>query len=288
MGQAPASGRISLRTVPRNFPGRSGTKEDQVYLCSPETATASALTGVITDPRTLGMKYPSFIEPETILLNTGMLIPPAPEGELFDLEKGPNIKPLPQLDPLPEILEGPMLLRVGDDVSTDEIMPAGAKVLPFRSNIPEISRFVFSQIDETYYERAIAYHKQGSFIVGGTNYGQGSSREHAALGPRYLGVKAIIAKGFARIHLQNLINFGILPLIFINPEDWKRISQGDKLSISSVRNAIGKGNKIQVANLTKDEAYETLHPMSPYQVEMVLAGSLINLVKQKKLEPDKK
>ena len=187
MGQAPATGRISLRTVPRNFPGRSGTKEDQVYLCSPETAAASALTGVITDPRTLGMAYPRFMPPETELLNIEMLVPPAQEGELYDLEKGPNIKPLPQLEPLPDTLEGPALLKVGDDISTDEIMPAGAKVLPFRSNIPAISRFVFSPIDETYYERAMGYQKQGSFVVGGSNYGQGSSREHAALGPPLFG-----------------------------------------------------------------------------------------------------
>ncbi|MDD5320829.1 MAG: aconitate hydratase [Methylococcales bacterium] len=287
MGQAPATGRISLRTVPRNFPGRSGTREDQVYLCSPETAAASALTGVITDPRTLGMAYPRYLAPETVLLNTEMLVPPAKEGEQYDLEKGPNIKPLPTLEPLPDSFEGPVLLKLGDDISTDEIMPAGAKVLPFRSNIPEISRFVFSQIDETYYERTIDYHQQGSFIVGGTNYGQGSSREHAALGPRYLGVKAVIAKGFARIHLQNLSNFGILPLIFINPEDWKTISKGDKLSIPDLRNAIRKGNRIQVNNLTKDETYETEHRMTPYQVEMVLAGSLINLVKQKGLSTAK-
>ena len=283
MGQAPATGRISLRTVPRNFPGRSGTKEDQVYLCSPETAAASALTGVITDPRTLGMKYPRFIEPVTLLLNTDMLFPPAPEGEKLGLEKGPNIKPLPEFEPLPDTLQGPVLLKVGNDISTDEIMPAGAKVLPFRSNIPAISQFVFSQIDETYYERAMDYHKKASFIVGGANYGQGSSREHAALGPRYLGVIAVIAKSFARIHLQNLSNFGILPLIFTNPEDWKKISQGDKLSITDARNAISKGNRIQVTNLTKDETYETEHLMTPYQVEMVLAGSLINLVKRKGL-----
>lgn len=283
MGQAPATGRISLRTVPRNFPGRSGTKEDQVYLCSPETATASALTGVITDPRTLGIEYPRFMDPETLLINTDMLVPPAQEGEPFDLEKGPNIKPLPELEPLPEALQGPVLLKVGNDISTDEIMPAGAKVLPFRSNIPAISQFVFSQIDETYYERAMDFHKQCSFIVGGANYGQGSSREHAALGPRYLGVIAVIAKSFARIHLQNLNNFGILPLIFTNPEDWKKISVGDKLSIPDVRNAIRNGNRIQINNLTKDETYETEHSMTPYQVEMVLAGSLINLVKRKRL-----
>ncbi|MFZ2407223.1 MAG: aconitate hydratase [Methylobacter sp.] len=281
MGQAPATGRISLRTVPRNFPGRSGTKEDQVYLCSPETAAASALTGVITDPRTLGMAYPRFIEPKTILLNTEMLVAPAQEGEQYDLDKGPNIKPLPQLEPLPDNIEGPVLLKVGDDISTDEILPAGAKVLPFRSNIPAISRFVFSPVDETYSERAMGYQKQGSFVVGGSNYGQGSSREHAALAPRYLGVKAVIAKSFARIHLQNLSNFGILPLIFINPDDWNKINQGDRLSIPDVRNAIRQGNRVKVINLTKNETYDTEHRMTQYQVKMVLAGSLINLVKQK-------
>jgi aconitate hydratase len=281
MGQAPATGRISLRTVPRNFPGRSGTSEDLVYLCSPETAAASALTGVITDPRTLGMAYPRFTEPETALLNTEMLVAPAQEGERYDLEKGPNIKPLPELDPLSDMLEGPALLKVGDDISTDEILPAGAKVLPFRSNIPAISRFVFSPIDETYYERAMSYQKQGSFVVGGSNYGQGSSREHAALAPRYLGVKAVIAKSFARIHLQNLSNFGILPLIFANPDDWNKIAQGDTLSIPDVRNAILKGHSVKVINLTKNETYDTEHRMTQYQVDMVLAGSLINLVKQK-------
>jgi len=225
------------------------------------------------------------MDPETLLINTDMLVPPAQEGEPFDLEKGPNIKPLPELEPLPEALQGPVLLKAGNDISTDEIMPAGAKVLPFRSNIPAISQFVFSQIDETYYERAMDFHKQCSFIVGGANYGQGSSREHAALGPRYLGVIAVIAKSFARIHLQNLNNFGILPLIFTNPEDWKKISVGDKLSIPDVRNAIRKSNRIQINNLTKDETYETEHSMTPYQVEMVLAGSLINLVKRKRLNP---
>lgn len=280
MGQAPATGRISLRTVPRNFPGRSGTKEDQVYLCSPETAAASALTGVITDPRTLGMTYPRYIEPSTLLLNTEMLVSPAPQGEKLGLDKGPNIKPLPEFDPLPEALQGPVLLKVGNDISTDEILPAGAKVLPFRSNIPAISQFVFSHIDEMFYEKAMDCHRQYSFIVGGTNYGQGSSREHAALAPRYLGVITVIAKSFARIHLQNLSNFGILPLIFTNPEDWNQISMGDRLSIPDMRNAIIKGNSIQVNNLTKDEFYETKHPLTPRQVKMVLAGSLINLIKR--------
>ncbi|MBU2570151.1 MAG: aconitate hydratase [Gammaproteobacteria bacterium] len=283
MGQAPATGRISLRTVPRNFPGRSGTKEDQVYLCSPETAAASALTGVITDPRELGMHYLRFTEPDTVILNTEMLIEPLPEGEPLALEKGPNIKPLPDLEAMPDSLKGPVLLRVGDDISTDEIMPAGAKVLPYRSNIPAISRFVFSQIDETYYDRAMSFQKQGSFVVGGANYGQGSSREHAALAPRYLGVKAVIATGFSRIHLQNLSNFGILPLIFADPEDWNRIEQGDCLSLPDVRSAIQKGKSVRVVNLSKDETYEAEHRMSPHEVEMVLAGSLINLVKQKGL-----
>ena len=283
MGQAPASGRISLRTVPRNFPGRSGTREDQVYLCSPETAAASALTGVITDPRTLLMAYPRFKEPETNRLNnTEMLVPPAPEGAPYELEKGPNIKPLPTLAPLPDQLEGPVLLKVADDISTDGIMPAGAKALPFRSNIPELSKFAFSQIDDTYYARAMVCQKRGSFVVGGANYGQDSSREHAALGPRYLGLKAVIAKSFARIHLQNLSNFGILPLTFVDLEDWQKIAQGDVLSIPDVRNAIREGNRVRVINLTRNETYETEHPMTPRQVAMVLAGSLINLVRQKR------
>jgi aconitate hydratase len=288
MGQAPATGRISLRTVPRNFPGRSGTKEDLVYLCSPETAAASALSGVITDPRTLNMEYPRIAEPTDVLLNTALLVPPAPEAESCPLEKGPNIKPLPDLEAMSDTLEGPVLLKVGDDISTDEIMPAGARVLPFRSNIPAISRFVFSQIDETYSERALACRQEGSFVVGGDNYGQGSSREHAALAPRYLGVKAVLAKSFARIHLQNLGNFGILPLIFVNPEDWDWIAQGDKLSIPDVRQAIRRGTKVRVVNLTRNETYETEHPLSPDAVEMVLAGGLINLVKQKKLASGEK
>ncbi len=282
MGQAPATGRISLRTVPRNFPGRSGTKEDQVYLCSPETAAASALTGVITDPRMLDMPYPRFREPETNRLNTEMLVPPASEGAPYELEKGPNIKPLPTLEPLPDQLEGPVLLKVADDISTDGIMPAGAKVLPLRSNIPEISKFAFNQIDETYYARAMGCQKRDSFVVSGANYGQGSSREHAALGLRYLGLKAVLVKSFARIHLQNLSNFGILPLTFVDPEDYKKITQGDVLSIQDVRNAIHEGNRVRVINLTKNETYETEHAMTPRQVEMVLAGSLINLVRQKR------
>jgi aconitate hydratase len=279
MGQAPATGKISLRTVPRNFPGRSGTKEDSVYLCSPETAAASALTGVITDPRTLGMDYPAFNEPEKMIINNEMLIAPPSGGEEVELEKGPNIKPLPPLEPMPDSLEGPVLLKVGDDISTDEIMPAGTKVLPFRSNIPEISKFTFSRMDETYYERAMKHQKSASFIVGGANYGQGSSREHAALGPRYLGLKAVIAKSFARIHWQNLCNFGILPLTFVDPDDWEKIDRDDVLLIDDIKNTVKQSKRINIVNRSKNKNYETEHVMSARQIEMVLAGSLINLIK---------
>jgi aconitate hydratase len=281
MGQAPATGRISLRTVPRNFPGRSGTKEDAVYLCSPETAAASALTGVITDPRTLDFEYPKFEEPEKIEINTTMLIAPSEDGKKIELEKGPNISSLPSFDPLPDMIEGPVLLKTGDDVSTDEIMPAGTKVLPLRSNIPEISKFTFAQIDENYYNRAMEYKQSGSLVVGGKNYGQGSSREHAAIAPRYLGIRAVLVKSFARIHWQNLINFGILPLTFEDPVDYDRIDQEDVLIIENACEAIRKGNQLTVRNKTKDESYILRHDMSERQVEMMLAGSLINIFRQK-------
>jgi aconitate hydratase len=277
MGQAPATGRISLRTVPRNFPGRSGTREDQIYLCSPETAAASALTGVITDPRTLKMAYPRFEEPEQVIVNTEMLLPPTSAGEQVELVKGPNIQSLPPLEPLADSLEGPVLIKLGDNVSTDEIMPAGEQVLPYRSNIVAISKFVFRGVDESYYERAMRHQQSGSLIVGGRNYGQGSSREHAAIAPRYLGVKAVVAKSFARMHWQNLINFGILPLTFANPDDWNRIAEGDTLRLPDVREAIQRGNQVQILNQGKSETYMTAHAMTDRQVQMLLAGSLINL-----------
>jgi len=280
MGQAPATDRISLRTVPRNFPGRSGTREDKVYLCSPETAVASALTGVITDPRTLGIEYPQFTEPDTIILSTALLVPPSEQGEDVTLEKGPNIKALPSFEPLPDTLEGPVLLKVGDDVSTDEILPADSRVLPFRSNIPEISKFTFNGIDATYYDRAMQHRDQGSFVVGGENYGQGSSREHAALTPRYLGVKAVLAKGFARIHWQNLINFGILPLQLVDPDDWKKIDQEDVLAVRDVRGALRNGNTVKVENQTKGQSYDTTHTMSRRQADIVLRGGLINAARE--------
>ena len=281
MGQAPATGKISLRTVPRNFPGRSGTREDQVYLCSPETAAVSALSGVITDPRSFDRPYPKFIEPDTIRINTEMLIPPGGNGQSVKLEKGPNIQPLPSFDPLPETLQGPVLLKMGDDISTDEIMPAGARVLPLRSNIPEISKFSFSRIDDTYYDRAVRMDRKDSFVVGGLNYGQGSSREHAVLGPRFLGLKAILAKSYARIHRQNLCNFGILPLTFSNPDDYERVDQDDILSISGVRDAIRNGKRINIVNKTKNESYSLTNSMGARQLEMILEGSLINVVQRK-------
>lgn len=284
MGQAPATGRISLRTVPRNFPGRSGTAEDAVYLCSPETAAASALTGVITDPRTLDMAYPTFSEPDTIIINDEMILAPPESGAEVELIKGPNILDLPEMDTftMPGAIKLPVLLKVGDDISTDDILPAGSKVLPFRSNIPEISKFVFYQLDETYHERALEQKaKGGSVIVGGENYGQGSSREHAALAPRYLGVKAVIAKGFARIHWQNLSNFGILALTFVNPEDYDSVEQGDILTFAEIRETIQQGTKLEVVNESKERRFTVEHALSPRQVDMILSGSLINVVRER-------
>jgi len=281
MGQAPASGKISLRTVPRNFPGRSGTVGDQVYLCSPETATASAITGVITDPRTLSKPYPVYKEKKPIAINVHMLIPPVDDNTDIELEKGPNIKPLPPFASLPDTLTGPVLLKTGDDVSTDEIMPAGAAILPYRSNIPEISKFSFSRLEENFYQRAQPYKDDGFFVVGGENYGQGSSREHAAIAPRYLGLRGVIAKSFARIHEQNLCNFGILPLVFSNPDDYDRIEQNDELSLEDAANSLGRPGPIIIHNLTKKENYKVEHRLSSRQVEMVIKGSLINLMREK-------
>ena len=281
MGQAPATGRISLRTVPRNFPGRSGTKEDSVYLCSPETAAASALTGVITDPRTLGFPYPKYVEPDHLIVNTDMMVAPPEDGSSVALEKGPNIVSLPVFDELSDVIDGPVLLKTGDDISTDTIMPAGARVLPYRSNVPEISKFTFTQIDDNFYERAMKSQNTGSLVVAGSNYGQGSSREHAAIAPRYLGVKAVIAKSFARIHRQNLINFGILPLTFIDPGDWDAIEQNDILTIESARDTIQKGRRLTVLNKTKSRSFEVEHDMSPRQVKMMLLGGMINLFRER-------
>ncbi|MGH8192598.1 MAG: aconitase family protein, partial [Rhodanobacteraceae bacterium] len=284
MGQAPASGRNSLRTTPRNFPGRSGTREDSVFLCSPETATASALMGVITDPRTLGMEYPDIHDSDDPVLDTRNFEAPLPLAEARNIElvKGPNIKSLPSFDPLPDRLELPVLLKVGDDVSTDEIMPAGARVLPFRSNIPKIAEFVYVQVDEGYAKRA---KKQGDHaIVGGANYGQGSSREHAALAPRYLGLRAVVAKGYARIHWQNLVNFGVLPLTFAHEHDYDKLEQGDMIGLDGLRDKIAKGDTLDVAVKGK-HAIKLKHQLSPRQVEVLLAGGLINWMRGRTAAP---
>lgn len=282
MGQAPATDRNSLRTVPRNFPGRSGTKEDAVYLCSPETAAASALKGVITDPRDLGIPYPKVQEPEVASIIADMIFPPG-EDTGIDYEKGPNIKPLPHFDPLREKIEGPVLIKVENDISTDTILPAGTRVLPFRSNIPEISKYTFYQIDETYAQRTLPYRESGHFIIGGLNYGQGSSREHAAIAPHYLGVQAVIVKSFARIHWQNLVNFGILPLVFADRNDYGKIDLEDILLISDAREQISKGSQVEVQNKTKGTTFMTAHSLSPRQLEILLVGGIINLYKLGKM-----
>jgi aconitate hydratase len=278
MGQAPATDRISLRTVPRNFPGRSGTRDDQVYLCSPETAAASALTGVITDPRDLGIPCPSFEEPERIRINTAMLVAPNPREIGTALELGPNIKPLPALTSLPDRLEGPVLLKTSDDVSTDEILPAGAKVLPYRSNIQAISEFVFARIDEGFHGRTLPYRESAFFVIAGHNYGQGSSREHAALAPRYLGLRAVVAKSFARIHRDNLVNFGVLPLVFLCPDDWDAVRRDDVLRIEDVRAGLEADAPITVDNMTQQTSFRVHHHLSDREIRIVLEGGLINWV----------
>lgn len=282
MGQAPATNKLSLRTVPRNFPGRSGTREDKVCLVSPETAAASALKGVITDPRTLSFPYPRVMEPEIPILNAEMLSPPpSPEAAReTKLVKGPNISSLPEFDPLPDTLQLPVLLKVGDEISTDTIMPAGARVLPFRSNIPEISKFVYESVDDSYPRRAAeARDKGGHAIVGGRTYGQGSSREHAALAPRYLGLRIVIAKDFARIHWQNLINFGILPITFEDPADYETIDTDHMLEFSKLRDQLREGHRITFTNVTKKCTMKAVHDLSKRQVDILLVGGLTNWVK---------
>jgi aconitate hydratase len=292
MGQAPATDTISLRTFPRNFPGRSGTVDDQVYLCSPETAAASALTGEITDPRDLadkeGTAYPVFAYPQSYRVNTSMLVAPLPEeeAEQVELRKGPNIKSLPEFDPLGDDLVGPVLLKVGDNVSTDEIMPAGQTVLPYRSNIPKIAEFVYYQVDGTYLERARGSRDAGGHvIVGGENYGQGSSREHAAIAPRYLGLRAVIAKSYARIHWQNLANFGILALEFADPADYDRIERDHELALDDLHDVlVDPARTLTVRNTTTDVTFEVTHRLSERQVEMVLAGGLIPVFRRRLAE----
>jgi len=279
MGQAPGTGQVSLRTFPRNFPGRSGTKDDRVYLCSPETGAAASLKGVITDPRDLGkeMKYPRITDPKKYLVDRESIILASEELRKTEVVRGPNIKPLPRMDPLPETLEGDVVIKVGDNISTDTIMPAGSKVLPLRSNIEAISEFVFYQIDPKFYEES---KEAGTVVVvGGENYGQGSSREHAALAPRYLGVRVKIAKSFARIHKANLCNFGILPLVFKDPKDYNRFSKGSHVVLPGVRDRIAKGEG-EIPVEVDGHRIITILDVSERQRKHVLAGGTLNAVKQ--------
>lgn len=281
MGQAPAIGRNSLRTFPRNFPGRSGTKDDRVWLCSPETAAAAALTGRITDPRDLDMDPPAVRLPRRSSVNADMLEapPPANGGPRPELEKAPSIGVLPELDPLPDELEIPVVIKVGDDVSTDEILQAGARALPFRSDIARLADFAFTRLDEGYPERAREAGPHA--VVGGRNYGQGSSREHAAIAPRHLGLRLVLARGYARIHWQNLVNFGILPLEFADGDDYDRVEQGDVLRVADVRDALRDGSDVEVRNVTRGETYRARHRLSPRQRDLVAAGGQIPLLRER-------
>ncbi len=278
MGQAPGTGEVSLRTFPRNFPGRSGTKDDKVYLCSPETATAAGLKGVITDPRDMAkeMEYPKIEDPKKYTIDEKSIIFPTHELIKTVVIRGPNIKPLPDLEPLTEILEAEVVLKVGDNISTDTIMPAGNKVLPLRSNIQAISEHVFEQIEPGF--AAECRSKGVVVVVGGENYGQGSSREHAALAPRYLGVRAKIVKSFARIHKSNLCNFGILPLTFKDPKDYDRLSKGANVVFRDVRTRIKKGDR-EIPVEVDGQTVITVLEVSERQRKHLLAGGTLYFVK---------
>lgn len=270
MGQAPPSGGVSLRTFNRNFAGRSGTADASVYLCGPAVAAATALQGVLTDPRSLGAP-PSLEEPRSFLIDDRMIIKPPVDGSAIEIIRGPNIRPLPVKEPLPEQLEMELLLKVGDNITTDQIMPAGAKILPLRSNIPAIAEYVFSGLDKGFPQRA---RQAGSgAVAGGENYGQGSSREHAALAPMHLGIKAILAKSFARIHRANLINFGILPLTFAEPSAYEKLDEGDRLIIKEVVVQLA-GETVTVINQSKGTTFEVKHKLTPRQLEIIKAGGL--------------
>ena len=280
MGQSPNSKGVSLRTFNRNFLGRSGTKDAEIYLVSPETAAISAINGFLTDPRDIG-EMPDFKLPEEFTINDNMIVPPCDEKDMDSVEvlRGPNIKPFPKTSPLDEVIDCKCSLKVGDNITTDHIMPAGAKILPLRSNIPAISKFCFTVCDEKFPERAESL--GSSIIVGGSNYGQGSSREHAALAPLHLGIKIVITKSFARIHRSNLINAGILPLNFVNESDYGKISEGDELICENVRETVRKGGDFIVRNKTTGDYIPCTCELSDRAKEIVLSGGLLNYTKQK-------
>lgn len=286
MGQAPPSGSVSVRSFNRNFEGRSGTMDAKVYLSSPETATATALMGNIADPREVAklfnIKPLEREEPEKYIINDSMILMPSSEPEKVEVIRGPNIKPIPQFEEMPDTIRGRVLLKAGDNVSTDHISPAGAKVLPLRSNIPAISEFTFTRIDPEFPKRAKEW--GGGFVVGGDNYGQGSSREHAALSPRYLGVKVVITKIFNRIHRSNLINFGILPLTFSDPNDYERIDFGDELVLENIKEQLKSGGqvgKVKLKNLTKNIEINLDYDLTDRQKEILFTGGMLNIARKK-------
>ncbi|WP_218080230.1 aconitate hydratase [Anthocerotibacter panamensis] len=278
MGQAPPTGAVSVRSFNRNFKGRSGTAEDQVYLASPEVCVACALTGRITDPRDLGIDLITVDTPQAFLVHDNMLVPPPADPAQVEVKRGPNIKPVPLAEPLHAQIHAQLVLKLGDNISTDHILPAGAKVLPLRSNIPAISEFVFMRVDPTFPERCRA--AGSAIVVGGSNYGQGSSREHAALAPMYLGLKAVIVKSFARIHRANLINFGILPAVFEDEADYDCLEQGDDLELVDTHTGITTG-RITVRNRTRGTSFDVTVHLTPREQELLLAGGLLSYIKHK-------
>ena len=278
MGQAPSSGAVSLRTFNRNFEARSGTKDAKVFLCSPEVAVAAALKGEITDPRKLGKK-PALSLPRSLPVDKKLFYPPARRLKSVEVLRGPNIKPLPEFAPLENTINAKVLIRLGDNISTDHILPAGAKILPLRSNLPAISEHTFATVDKEFATRA--KEAKSGVVVAGENYGQGSSREHAALAPRYLGVKAVIVKSFARIHLANLINFGILPLTFENPTDFEQLSQGQEITIPDIPEKLqDAGGRISAKNATTGKLIALRFDLTPRQKQILRAGGLLNWIKK--------
>jgi len=280
MGQVPSTGALSLRSFNRNFKGRCGSKEAGVILASPEICALGALEGVLPDISRFPGGPPKVAPPKRFIVDDGMIIPPAAPGEEVEVVRGPNIKPCPVNQTLPDRLEGKVLLVTGDNITTDDIMPAGTKVLPLRSNIPKISEHVFSNLDPEFPARA-RQHK-GGIIIGGNNYGQGSSREHAAIAPMYLGLKAVIAKSFARIHRSNLINFGILPAVFASESDYTAVTQGDDLALEGIHAALKRGDgEVTVTNKTKGKTFKAVAKLSDYEREVILAGGLLPFTKLK-------
>ncbi len=281
MGGAPGSGHVSIRSYNRNFHGRSGTKDAFVYLTNPIACAVMAVKGEIIDPRDAGIKIDEIKEPEKFLINDNLIIPPKADTKDVKIIKGPNIKEVPVKEPFKKNIEAEVLLKLGNNITTDDIMPAGSKVLPFRSNIPAISEFVFENIDRTFSKRAVeAKESGGGIIIGGENYGQGSSREHAAIAPMYLGLQAVIAKSFARIHRANLINFGVLPLLFKSEGDYEKIEQGDRLLIRDVIGSIKGDQNFKVENLTKGYDFEVISNLNDREKDLILKGGLLPYVRR--------